>query len=86
MRKLKIGAVIALIIFALALIVSVVGLYVVGHLFDSHFNSALKRIEQKVPHLMLSGTIDNSSLTKRSGKIYFKYQLPEKLPFKTHLF
>jgi hypothetical protein len=85
MRKLKIGAVIALIIFALALIVSVVGLYVVGHLFDSHFNSALKRIEQKVPHLMLSGTIDNSSLTKRSGKIYFKYQLPEKLPFKTHL-
>ena len=45
MNKLKIGALIALIIFTIALVIGVAGIYIAGNIFDSRFESAISKIK-----------------------------------------
>ncbi len=77
MNKLKIGALIALIIFTIALVIGVAGIYIAGNIFDSRFESAISKINQKFPQAKLEASVDYKDFTQRKGKIFISFDLPD---------
>ena len=77
MNKLKIGALIALIIFTLALVLGVAGIYIAGNIFDSRLESVIAKINQKFPQAKLEASVDYKDFTQRKGKIFFSLDLPD---------
>ncbi|MDO5352547.1 MAG: hypothetical protein Q4E81_06940 [Succinatimonas sp.] len=77
MHKFKIGALIALIIFTLALVIGTAGIYIAGNIFDSRFESAIAKINQKFPQIKLKASIDSETFTQRKGQIFFSLDLPK---------
>ena len=72
-KKVAIGV---LILLAICSILLVGQIKVATYLFDHKLNSALDRVERKIPGVQLTYEPTDSSFTKRSGRLY--YELPLK--------
>ena len=77
MRNYKKVGVAAFVLLTLFVLSGIIGIFAAGHIFDEKFDNVIKRINQKVPNLSLSYEIQDKSFTKRQGKIYFSYKLPQ---------
>ena len=71
-KKVALGV---LILLAICSILLVGQIKVATYLFDHKLDSALTRVERKIPGVQLSYEPTDSSFTKRKGRLYYEVPL-----------